>query len=201
MLSRFSAMICKRDNFGDFLFAFLHNKFIYSKRKEFAPHGHGSNFFPFWVDSFSEGRQNKFDRVTPPPPMKVYPFPLIFTTLWTESTEEKHDDEFFFPSENRIWRFLQITIILFIPCPTIVAEYYGFIWLSMWLSFHPSVMFVSLYFRFRMVTWVNKYKWIFPKLGMCIDILEIWFGIANGPISSVFDSFRLRHVSIFVSVQ
>ena len=28
---------------------------------------------------------------------------------------------------------------------------------------------------------------IVTKLGMCIDIVEIWFGIANGQISSNFD--------------
>ena len=28
---------------------------------------------------------------------------------------------------------------------------------------------------------------IFTKLGMHIDILEIWFGIANGQILSIFD--------------
>ena len=27
----------------------------------------------------------------------------------------------------------------------------------------------------------------FHKLGLCIDIVEIWFGIANGKISSNFD--------------
>ena len=30
-------------------------------------------------------------------------------------------------------------------------------------------------------------RWILAKLGMCIDIVEIWFGIANGQISSIFD--------------
>ena len=49
----------------DFLLAFLHTypfwKGVYSKRKEFAPHG--SKFFPFRVDPFSEGRQKKFGRV------------------------------------------------------------------------------------------------------------------------------------------
>ena len=34
---------------------------------------------------------------------------------------------------------------------------------------------------------LSKHQWIFTKLGMCIDILKIWFGIANGQISSVFD--------------
>ena len=27
---------------------------------------------------------------------------------------------------------------------------------------------------------LNKHQWIFTKLDMCIDIVEIWFGIANG---------------------
>ena len=29
---------------------------------------------------------------------------------------------------------------------------------------------------------LSKHQWIFIKLGMCIDIVEIWFGIANGQI-------------------
>ena len=33
----------------------------------------------------------------------------------------------------------------------------------------------------------SKHQWIFTKLGMCIDIVKIWFGIANGQISSNFD--------------
>ena len=36
---------------------------------------------------------------------------------------------------------------------------------------------------------LSKCQWIFTKLGMCIDIVEIWFGIANGQISSVSDSY------------
>ena len=36
-------------------------------------------------------------------------------------------------------------------------------------------------------TLINEiHQWIFTKLGMCIDIVEIWFGIANGQISSNF---------------
>ena len=34
---------------------------------------------------------------------------------------------------------------------------------------------------------LSKREWIFTKLGMCIDIVEIWIGIANGQISSNFD--------------
>ena len=33
---------------------------------------------------------------------------------------------------------------------------------------------------------LSKYQWIFTKLGMCIDIVDIWFEIANGQISSIF---------------
>ena len=32
-----------------------------------------------------------------------------------------------------------------------------------------------------------KCQGILTKLGTCIDIKEIWFGIANGQISSMFD--------------
>ena len=34
---------------------------------------------------------------------------------------------------------------------------------------------------------LSKHQWIFTKLGMCINIVEIWFGIANGQILSNFD--------------
>ena len=47
---------------------------------------------------------------------------------------------------------------------------------------------------------LSKHKWIFTKLGMYIDIVEIWFGIANGQISSNFYGvICLRHAHIFVS--
>ena len=31
---------------------------------------------------------------------------------------------------------------------------------------------------------LSKHKWRFTKLGMCIDIVEIWFDIAYGQILS-----------------
>ena len=34
---------------------------------------------------------------------------------------------------------------------------------------------------------LSKYQRIFSKLGMCVDIVDIWFGIANGQVSSNFD--------------
>ena len=34
---------------------------------------------------------------------------------------------------------------------------------------------------------VSKCQWIVTKLGVCIDVVEIWFGIASGQILSIFD--------------
>ena len=38
---------------------------------------------------------------------------------------------------------------------------------------------------------LSKHQWIFTKLGICIGIVEVWFGIANGQISSNFDGSYL----------
>ena len=47
---------------------------------------------------------------------------------------------------------------------------------------------------------LSKHQLIFTKLGMCIDIVEIWFGIANGQISSNFDRvICLKHAHIVIS--
>ena len=35
----------------------------------------------------------------------------------------------------------------------------------------------------------NKCQWIFTKLGVCIDIVKIWFKMADVQISSIFDSY------------
>ena len=49
---------------------------------------------------------------------------------------------------------------------------------------------------------LSKHQWIFTKLGVCIDIVGIWFGIANGQISSNFYGVTCpRHAHIFVSGQ
>ena len=34
---------------------------------------------------------------------------------------------------------------------------------------------------------LSKCQWIFTNFGTCIDMKEIWFQIANGQISSLFD--------------
>ena len=48
-----------------------------------------------------------------------------------------------------------------------------------------SVSRPSVRFLFPDDNW-SKRQWIFTKLGKCIDIVEIWFEIANGQISSNF---------------
>ena len=60
----------------------------------------------------------------------------------------------------------------------------------------PSVrLFVRLYFVSD--DNLSKYQWIFTKLGMCIDIMEIWFGIANGQILSIFMELSARDKPYF----
>ena len=34
-----------------------------------------------------------------------------------------------------------------------------------------------------------KYQWIVTKLGVCIDIVETWFWISDGQISSIWQSY------------
>ena len=46
---------------------------------------------------------------------------------------------------------------------------------------------------------LSKYQWIFIQLGMCIDIMGICFGIANGRISSIFDSYLPAIQAYFTS--
>ena len=76
---------------------------------------------------------------------------------------------------------------------------------SCWTSVCPSVSRTSIRLSIRFSfpdDNLSKHQWIFTKLGMCIDIVEIWFEIANGQILSDFDRvICLRHAHIFVSGQ
>ena len=58
-------------------------------------------------------------------------------------------------------------------------------WMSVCLSIHLSVVHPSICFSFPDDN-LSKHQWIFIKLGLCIDIVEIWFGIADGQILSIF---------------
>ena len=67
------------------------------------------------------------------------------------------------------------------------------------LSVRPSVVRPSVHMSFPDDN-LSKHQWIFDKFGMCIDIVEVRFGIANGQISSHFDwVICRRHAHIFVS--
>ena len=68
-----------------------------------------------------------------------------------------------------------------------MAGYYSISWSSMCLSVCPSVVHPSVHISFPDDK-LDKCQWIFIKLGVYIDIVEIWFGIANGQISSIFDT-------------
>ena len=92
--------------------------------------------------------------------------------------------------------------LLFIPDHTIVAGYYGFT-LDVCVSVHPSISRTSVRPSIRFSfpdDNLSKLQWVFTKLGMCIDIVDIWFGIANGQISSNFYGvISPIHAHIFVS--
>ena len=82
---------------------------------------------------------------------------------------------------------------------TIVAGYYGCTLVVREsvrrLSVCPSSVHPSI-FRFLDL---SKRQWIFTTWYMCIDIVEILFGIANGQISSIFDGVICpKHAHIFI---
>ena len=75
----------------------------------------------------------------------------------------------------------------------------GVLWFHVGRPTCPSVVRPSVRFSFPDDN-LSKHQWIFTKLGMCINILEIWFGIANGQISSIIDGVTWpRHAHIFIS--
>ena len=63
--------------------------------------------------------------------------------------------------------------------------------MSIRLSFCPSVRFSFPDDK------LSKHQWIFNKFGMCIDILEIWFGIAYGQISLILAELSAQDTPIF----
>ena len=66
-------------------------------------------------------------------------------------------------------------------------------------SVRPSYVRPSVHISFPEGN-LSTFQFVFTKLGMCIDIVEFWFAIANGQISSNFDGVICRrHAHIFVS--
>ena len=58
-------------------------------------------------------------------------------------------------------------------------------WTSLCLSVCLSFSHTSIRFSFPDDN-LGKQQWIFTKCSMCIDVVDIWFGIATGQISSNF---------------
>ena len=82
---------------------------------------------------------------------------------------------------------------------------------SRWSSVSPSVVHTSVRFLFPDDN-LSKHNGFSPNLELCIEIVEIWFGIANGQISSIFLKLLMgkfcqiftgvicpRHIHIFIS--
>ena len=69
---------------------------------------------------------------------------------------------------------------------------------SSWLSVCPSVCRtpVPTYFHFRGDN-LSKFQWIFTKLGVCIDIMEIWFGILMGKFRQFLTELSARDRYVF----
>ena len=44
---------------------------------------------------------------------------------------------------------------------------------------------------------LSKCQWIFTELGVCFDIVEIWFGTANGQISSILTELSAAKLPYF----
>ena len=93
-------------------------------------------------------------------------------------------------------KIIQVTI--FIPRHTIVTGYYGFT-LDVHVPVRPSVIRPSVRFSFPDDN-LSKHQRIFAKPGMCINVVDICFRIANGQISSNFYGVICQgHAHIFVS--
>ena len=92
-----------------------------------------------------------------------------------------------------------IALLLFRHCHTILVGYYGFK-LDIPVSAFPFVIHLSiLHIRFTDDN-LWKRQWILTKLGMCIDTVEIWFIIANGHITSIYNRvIWSSHIGIFIS--
>ena len=73
----------------------------------------------------------------------------------------------------------KISYFTFYTHHMIVVGSYGFL-LNVQVSVHPSYFCPSIFSLPD--DNLRKCRWIFTKLGLCLDIVEIWLGIANGQI-------------------
>ena len=72
---------------------------------------------------------------------------------------------------------------------------------SSWLSVCPSVCHMSIHLFLFSFPDDNssKYQKIFTELGLCIDIVEIWFGLLMGKFFQFLTVIFPQHVLIFIS--
>ena len=63
-------------------------------------------------------------------------------------------------------------------------------WTSVCMSVHPSIVHPSVHISFLDDN-LNKHQWIFTNFSMCIDIVELWFGIANGQETRPYFHFQM----------
>ena len=61
---------------------------------------------------------------------------------------------------------------------------------------HPSYVHPSIRFSFPDDN-LSKHQWIFTKLGMCIDIVEFWFGLLMGKFHQFFTELSAQDTPIF----
>ena len=76
----------------------------------------------------------------------------------------------------------------------LMAGFYG-ITVAVGVSLHLSYICQSLFLFLD--DNLSKCQWIFTKLGICIAIVKIWFGVANGQILSIFDRVTCQRHSNF----
>ena len=85
-------------------------------------------------------------------------------------------------------------------CIDIVEIWFGIASGQILSIFDSYLSATCLYFRFRDINLSKCQGIFFIKLGMCIDIEEIWFGIAYGHISSIFDRVICPHFQMITWV-
>ena len=68
---------------------------------------------------------------------------------------------------------------------------------SRWTSIRQLYVCLSVHFSFPDDN-LSKRLWIFTKLGMCIDIVEIGFGLLMGKFRQIFMELSARDAPIFL---
>ena len=126
------------------------------------------------------------------------------TTLWTTGPW------FFIPHHTIVVSYYDFTLVFMCPSPSVPLSVHPSIfsfqkktWVNVF-GFSPNMVYALIlwgpglglqmgkFHQFLSViicqrdNW-NKCQWIFTKLGMHINNLEIWFGIASGQVSLIFD--------------